>query len=42
VTGVHRRKSQDVAKEGAVGLRVLAVDDNMRAVETRITTVFAD
>jgi hypothetical protein len=32
-TGVHGRKSQDVAKEGAVGLRVLAVDDNMRAVD---------
>jgi len=32
VTGVQGRKSQDVAEESAVGLRVLAAGDNKNAV----------
>jgi hypothetical protein len=33
VTGVHMREPENVAKEGPIGLRVLAVNDHMRAVD---------
>ncbi len=33
MTGVYRRKSQDVAKDGPVGLWVRAVNDDMRTVD---------
>jgi len=40
VAGVHGRKSQDVAKEGAVGRRVPAVDDHMRAEDHDLFSFF--
>jgi hypothetical protein len=30
VAGVHRRKSEDIPAEGAIGRRILAVEDYMR------------
>ena len=35
-TGVHRGKIENVAKEGAVGLRVVAVEEDMGARNSRV------
>jgi hypothetical protein len=41
VTGVHRAKFEDIAEEGAVRLRVLAVNDDVGSGDHRSSLVLA-